>query len=61
MSVIPLPNEIARGPAGDCCLLCGLIGIDLPLNHDCRPNIDVETHRAQLTNSGRLAERWWSS
>jgi hypothetical protein len=53
--------DIARGPSGDCCVLCGLVGIDLPLDHDCRPSIDVEAYRAQLTNSGRLAERWWSS
>jgi hypothetical protein len=51
----PTDNDIARGTAGDCCILCGLVGIDLPLNHGCRPNIDVEAHRA------RVAERagWW--
>lgn len=61
MTVIPQPNEIARGPAGDCCILCGLVGIDLPLDHGCQPDIDVDAYRAQLTNPGRLAARWWSS
>lgn len=43
----PTDNEIACGSAGDCCILCGLVGIDLPLNHGCQPNIDVEAYRAQ--------------
>jgi hypothetical protein len=47
MSAIPQPDEIARGPAGDCCILCGKVGIHLPLDHGCRPNIDVEAYRAQ--------------
>jgi hypothetical protein len=47
MTVIPQPNEIARGRAGDCCVLCGQVGIDLPLDHGCQPNIDVQAHRAE--------------
>jgi hypothetical protein len=39
--------EIARGTAGDCCIWCGKVGIHLPLDHGCRPNIDVEAYRAQ--------------
>jgi hypothetical protein len=57
----PSDNEIARGTAGDCCILCGKVGVPLPVKHGCHPNIDVQAYRAQLTNSGRLAERWWSS
>jgi hypothetical protein len=59
--ILIAPDEIARGPAGDCCILCGLVGVDLPLDHGCQPSIDVEEHRAQLANSGRLVVRWWSS
>jgi hypothetical protein len=43
----PTDNEIARGSAGDCCILCGKVGVLLPLDHSCRPNIDVEAYRAQ--------------
>jgi hypothetical protein len=46
---IPQPNDIARGPAGNCCVLCGKVGIDLPIDHNCRPNIDIEAYRAQVT------------
>jgi hypothetical protein len=51
----PSDSELARGSAGDCCILCGKVGIHLPVDHGCQPNIDVEAHRA------RVAERagWW--
>jgi hypothetical protein len=52
----PTDNDIARGPAGSCCILCGKVGIDLPLDHRCQPSsIDVAAYRA------RIAERagWW--
>jgi hypothetical protein len=42
-------SDIARGRAGDCCVLCGKVGIDLPIDHGCRPNIDIEAYRAQVT------------
>jgi hypothetical protein len=42
VSVIPQPNEIARGSAGDCCILCGKVGIDLPLEHGCKPNVTAQ-------------------
>jgi hypothetical protein len=29
---------IARGSAGDCCILCGKVGINLPDEHGCVPN-----------------------
>jgi hypothetical protein len=55
----PLPNDIARGPAGDCCILCGKVAGSLPLDHGCKPNIEVQAYRAELanalTNSGRGA------
>jgi hypothetical protein len=52
---LPTPPDIVRGSAGDCCILCGKVGIHLPVDHGCQPNIDVEAHRA------RVAERtgWW--
>ena len=49
--------DIARGSAGDCCILCGLVGINLPLDHGCKPNIDVEAYRAQLLVEKR--QGWW--
>ena len=45
------PADIARGPAGDCCILCGKVGIDLPPDHGCKPTIDVEASRAQLDHA----------
>jgi hypothetical protein len=31
--------EITRGTAGDCCLLCGKVRVDLPVEHGCIPNL----------------------
>lgn len=28
-------DGISRGPAGDCCVVCGRVGIDLPKDHGC--------------------------
>ena len=44
----PTPTPyISRGASGDCCVLCGRVGIDLPDEHGCQPTIDVEAYRAQ--------------
>jgi hypothetical protein len=43
--------DIARGPAGDCCILCGKVVVNLPLDHGCKPDIDVEAYRAQPSNA----------
>jgi hypothetical protein len=48
----PTYVEIARGPAGDCCLLCGKVGIDLPDEHGCTPTVDP----AEVAN--RPCHRW---
>jgi hypothetical protein len=55
----PSDNEIARGPAGDCCILCGKVGIDLPLDHGCRPSIDVEAYRAQPKQATEFLDGRW--
>jgi hypothetical protein len=47
--------DIARGPAGDCCILCGKVAENLPLDHGCKLNIDVQAYRAQLLSN---SERW---
>jgi len=54
--ILPTPSDISRGSAGDCCLWCGLVGVDLPDDHGCKPDIDVIAYRA------RVAERagWWT-
>ena len=49
--ILIAPDEIARGQAGDCCITCGRVGIDLPLDHGCVPNIDVQAYRAQPSNA----------
>jgi hypothetical protein len=36
------PVDIARGSAGDCCVLCGRVGINLPDEHRCTPNLTAE-------------------
>jgi hypothetical protein len=58
MSRFIVPDDlgrfIARGSAGDCCILCGKVGIHLPLDHGCRPNIDVQAYR----NRRRLVSDW---
>ena len=56
--ILPTPRDIARGSAGDCCILCGKVGIDLPLVHGCRPNIDVDAYRAQPKQVSECAG-WW--
>jgi len=39
-SVTPRVRDyISRGRSGDCCLLCGRIGVDLPVEHGCLPDI----------------------
>jgi hypothetical protein len=55
----PSDNEIARGSAGDCCILCGKVGIDLPLDHGCKPNIDVEAYRAQPKRVAEFLDGRW--
>ena len=52
--ILIAPDDIARGPAGDCCILCGQVGINLPDDHGCRPNIDVQAYRARR----RLVPNW---
>jgi hypothetical protein len=54
----PSENDIARGTAGDCCILCGKVGIDLPLDHGCIPNIDVQAYRARPK---QVTEWRWAS
>jgi hypothetical protein len=49
--ILAQPPDIARGPAGDCCILCGKVAENLPLEHGCKPNIDVQAYRAQLSNA----------
>jgi hypothetical protein len=41
--------EISRGTAGDCCVRCGRVGIDLPVEHGCVPNLtpEQEAYRQQ--------------
>lgn len=34
---------ISRGTAGDCCVACGRVGVDLPQDHDCQPDVAVDT------------------
>ena len=57
--ILPTPRDIARGSAGDCCILCGKVGIDLPLVHGCRPNIDVDAYRAQPKQAQRVRRTRW--
>jgi len=33
---------IARGSAGDCCLLCGRSRVALPVDHGCRPDLPTD-------------------
>jgi hypothetical protein len=56
MTFIPRPEEIARGSAGDCCILCGKVGINLPDDHRCKPNIDVDAYRAQRKRAAEELE-----
>jgi hypothetical protein len=44
-----LPVEIARGTAGDCCVKCGRVGVDLPDEHGCRPDVTEQ----ELARGGR--------
>jgi hypothetical protein len=44
-----LHTEISRGPAGDCCILCGAVAINLPDDHGCVPTVDP----AALARPGR--------
>lgn len=37
-----IPVDISRGPAGDCCIYCGRVAVDLPVDHACRPNLSPE-------------------
>jgi hypothetical protein len=60
-AAVDIPVEIRRGPAGDCCILCGRVGIDLPVEHGCIPNLSAED-LAQLEADRRRPRRsWWSS
>ena len=46
-AILAQPPDIARGPSGDCCILCGKVAENLPLEHGCKPNIDVQAYRAR--------------
>jgi hypothetical protein len=59
--ILIAPDEIARGPAGDCCVYCGLVRFNLPLDHDCRPNIDVVAYRAQSKRVAEFLDGRWTS
>jgi hypothetical protein len=37
--ILIAPDDIARGTAGDCCILCGTVGINLPDEEGCIPNV----------------------
>jgi hypothetical protein len=50
------PVEIARGTASDCCcVLCGKVRVDLPVEHGCIPNLtpEQEANRLRWTDGGR--------
>jgi hypothetical protein len=38
---------ISRGSSGDCCILCGRVGVDLPDEHGCKPDLS-EAELARL-------------
>jgi len=48
----PAPGRvyISRGSVGDCCILCGLVGVDLPDLHGCVPDLS-EADLARLHES----------
>jgi hypothetical protein len=47
MSRFIIPDEpdrfISRGSAGDCCTLCGRVGVPLPVEHSCTPDVEPGT------------------
>jgi hypothetical protein len=55
-------TQISHGPDGDCCLRCGRIGVDLPADHSCNPNLTPElaaelaaaTALQPLTNDSKI-------
>jgi hypothetical protein len=49
--ILIAPDDIARGSAGDCCILCGAVAENVLLDHGCVPNIDVDAYRAQLDHA----------
>jgi hypothetical protein len=59
--ILIAPDDIARGPSGDCCILCGLVGVDLPLDHGCRPSVDVEAYRVQAKPVTEFLDGRWTS
>jgi hypothetical protein len=52
----PTLVDISRGTAGDCCVLCGRVGVDLPIEHGCVPNLSAE-QLAQLEADRRRPRR----
>jgi hypothetical protein len=55
MSRFIIPDEpdrfISRGSAGDCCILCGKVGLPLPVEHGCTPDADPE----ELSNALQIS------
>jgi hypothetical protein len=41
--------QISRGSAGDCCLLCGKVRVDFPVEHGCIPNLPADQLAEVLT------------
>lgn len=39
VGVPTIDDHISRGPAGGCCLRCGKVGIELPVEHGCIPDV----------------------
>jgi hypothetical protein len=54
-----IPVDISRGPAGDCCIYCGRVAVDLPVDHACRPNLSQED-LAELEADRRRPHRSWA-
>jgi hypothetical protein len=53
------PINIARGAAGDCCVLCGKVGVPLLVEHGCVPNVEPEElFRVMISCSSRFDELW---
>jgi hypothetical protein len=57
-SVSHEPHTTARGTAGDCCVLCGRVGVDLLVEHSCRPNLTAE-QEAELLAAAAQPRRSW--
>ncbi len=49
----PGRDYISRGRSGDCCLLCGRTGVDLPVLHGCLPDLspaDLVRHESAVVS-----------